>query len=41
MNPSFDPSGTPTRCSHHPLSYWLAHPLGTDDIRGLRAIYGA
>jgi hypothetical protein len=40
MNASFDPSGTPTHCSHHGLSYWLAHPLGTDDIRGLQAIYG-
>jgi hypothetical protein len=40
MNPSFDLSGTPNRCSGHQLGYWLAHPLGADDIRGLRAIYG-
>ena len=40
MNPAFDSSGTPNRCSPHPLAYWLAHPLTADDLRGLRAIYG-
>jgi Matrixin len=40
MNPSFDDSGTPTNCRHHALSWWLAHPLTGDDLRGLRAIYG-
>jgi len=39
MNPSFDNSGTPSRCKRHSLTYWLAHPLTTDDRRGLRAIY--
>jgi hypothetical protein len=40
MNTSFDGSGTPNKCSHHSLSYWLAHPLRADDRRGLRALYG-
>lgn len=39
MNPSFDDTGTPDRCKEHSLSYWLAHPLTADDLRGLRAIY--
>ena len=39
MNPAFNASGTPDRCAPHPLSYWLAHPLTSDDLRGLRAIY--
>jgi hypothetical protein len=39
MNPTFDQSGTPTRCAHHALSYWLKHPLTSDDLRGLRSIY--
>jgi hypothetical protein len=39
MNPSFDDSGTPDQCSRHPLSYWLAHPFTSDDLRGLRALY--
>jgi hypothetical protein len=39
MNPSFDSTGTPTYCKRHTLSYWLAHPLTADDLRGLRAIY--
>ena len=39
MNPSFNDSGTPNRCSQHSLTYWLAHPLTADDLRGLRAIY--
>ena len=41
MNPSFNDSGTPNRCSQHSLTYWLAHPLTADDLRGLRAIYPA
>jgi hypothetical protein len=40
MNPTFDSAGTPSRCARHSLSYWLAHPLTGDDLRGLRAIYG-
>jgi hypothetical protein len=40
MNPTFDGSGTPTRCRRHSLRYWLSHPLTADDVRGLRAIYG-
>lgn len=40
MNPTFDSTGTPTRCRHHSIRYWLAHPLVSDDLRGLRAIYG-
>lgn len=39
MNPSFDDSGTPDQCTEHSLKYWLAHPLTTDDLNGLRAIY--
>jgi hypothetical protein len=39
MNPEFDNTGTPSSCEEHPLSYWLAHPLTRDDVRGLRAIY--
>src|SRR4051794_39540370 len=39
MNPSFDDTGTPTHCARHRLSWWLAHPLTADDLRGLRAIY--
>jgi hypothetical protein len=39
MNPSFDSSGTPDRCAHRTLSYWLAHPLAADDKRGLRVLY--
>jgi hypothetical protein len=39
MNPTFDDSGTPGRCRRRPISYWLAHPLTTDDVRGLRALY--
>jgi hypothetical protein len=39
MNPSFDRTGTPTYCREHSLTYWLAHPLTSDDLRGLRAIY--
>jgi hypothetical protein len=40
MNPSFDDSGTPTHCKQHSLSYWLKHPLTSDDRAGLRALYG-
>jgi hypothetical protein len=40
MNPSFDDTGTPTHCKEHSLSYWLGHPLTSDDKRGLRALYG-
>src|SRR2546423_7406659 len=40
MNPSFDDTGTPTHCKERPLSYWLKHPLTSDDLRGLRALYG-
>jgi hypothetical protein len=40
MNPSFDDSGTPTHCRRHTLAWWLNHPLTSDDLRGLRAIYG-
>ena len=39
MNPIYDDSGTPGRCRHRSLSYWLAHPLTADDLRGLRALY--
>jgi hypothetical protein len=39
MNPSFSPVGTPTHCAGHTLSYWLAHPLEPDDIKGAKAIY--
>jgi hypothetical protein len=41
LNPSFSPDGTPGRCRHQSLSYWLAHPLEPDDIAGARAIYRA
>jgi hypothetical protein len=40
MDPSFDRTGTPTYCAERPLSYWLAHPLTRDDLRGLRRLYG-
>jgi Astacin (Peptidase family M12A) len=39
LNPSFSHDGTPLRCRHHSLSYWIAHPLEPDDIAGARAIY--
>jgi hypothetical protein len=39
MNVSFAADGTPTRCTHHAVSWWRAHPLQLDDIRGARAIY--
>jgi hypothetical protein len=39
MNPTFGSGGTPGHCSRHPLSYWLAHPLLKDDVRGARALY--
>jgi hypothetical protein len=39
MNSSFDWTGTPGHCTSHTLSYWLAHPLTSDDIRGARALY--
>lgn len=39
LNLSSDASGTPTRCRHHSLSYWLRHPLEPDDIAGAKAIY--
>ena len=40
INASFDDSGTPTHCKEHSLSYWLKHPLTSDDKQGLRALYG-
>jgi hypothetical protein len=39
MNPGFDNSGTPSQCRARSLSYWLNHPLVSDDLRGLRALY--
>jgi hypothetical protein len=39
MNPGFDASGSPDACPNRTLSYWLAHPLLGDDIRGARALY--
>jgi hypothetical protein len=39
MNPAFDSSGTPNHCNAHPLSFWLAHPLRGDDIRGAKSLY--
>jgi hypothetical protein len=39
MNAGVDRTGTPHRCRRRPLSYWLAHPLMADDVRGLRALY--
>ena len=39
MNPAFDNSGTPNHCNAHPLSFWLAHPLRGDDIRGAKSLY--
>jgi len=39
MNPAFDNSGTPNHCKEHKLSFWLAHPLRADDIRGARSLY--
>jgi hypothetical protein len=41
MNPTFDGSGTPTHCAERRLSWWLAHPLTRDDLRGLRRLYGS
>ncbi|MEA2472265.1 MAG: Astacin [Thermoleophilaceae bacterium] len=39
MNPTFGSGGTPGQCSPRSLSYWLAHPLLKDDVRGARALY--
>ena len=39
MNPGFDGSGTPNRCTRRPLEYWLDHPVVGDDLRGARALY--
>jgi hypothetical protein len=39
LNPTFATDGTPSRCAHHTLTYWLAHPLQPDDIAGAKAIY--
>jgi hypothetical protein len=39
MNFSSGADGTPTRCRHHSLSYWLRQPLEPDDIAGAKAIY--
>jgi hypothetical protein len=39
MDVAFTWDGTPIRCSDHSLTYWLAHPLTGDDIRGARALY--
>ena len=41
MNPVVDYSGTPEFCEYHPISYWLAHPLKGDDIRGARTLYSS
>jgi Astacin (Peptidase family M12A) len=40
MNAVVDFDGTPGLCRHHPLSYWVKHPLRSDDIRGARSLYG-
>ena len=40
MNPVRDGSGTPDRCHHHSLRWWLRHPLTRDDRRGARRLYG-
>ena len=40
MNPWSDLTGTPSRCAHHPLRFWLRRPLRADDLRGARALYG-
>ncbi len=41
MNSSADiGTGTPNRCGRRPLSYWLANPLGKDDVSGARKLYG-
>lgn len=39
MNAVIDYDGNPGLCARHPLSYWLAHPLRGDDIKGARALY--
>jgi hypothetical protein len=39
MNPTFGSGGTPGRCKRRSLSYWLAHPLTKDDLRGARELY--
>jgi hypothetical protein len=39
MNAVVDFDGTPGLCRHHPLTYWVKHPLRSDDIRGARALY--
>jgi hypothetical protein len=39
MNPVYDKTGTPNRCAHRSVAYWLRHPLMSDDMRGLRALY--
>jgi hypothetical protein len=39
MNAGFADNGTPSQCSSRSLSYWLNHPLTSDDLRGLRALY--
>ena len=41
MNAVVDFDGTPGRCARHPLSYWVKHPLRSDDIRGARFLYGS
>lgn len=41
MNPIIDYDGNPNLCQWHPISYWLAHPLRGDDIKGARALYTA
>jgi hypothetical protein len=40
MNPAFDKSGTPSYCAERSLAHWLAHPFTSDDLRGLRRLYG-
>ncbi|MFL5827597.1 MAG: matrixin family metalloprotease [Thermoleophilaceae bacterium] len=40
MNTAFDQTGTPSHCRRQSLAYWLAHPYTSDDLRGLRALYG-
>ena len=39
MNPAFDGSGTPQHCRPRSLEYWLAHPLVSDDLQGVRRLY--
>ena len=40
MNPSFDRSGSRSRCPRRRLAFWYGSPLRVDDIRGARSRYG-